>query len=213
MERRSDTEIHALRHFFANRDTQHKTSPSSKTLTEASVLINLQLPDAVRNDRTRRDLQGNIAVHLDVVAVLHTHLRIHVQIRSDSEPDEFRHFWMDELIITQLQEEHKHKLYYCLLDFHKIKNSEVNYLLKLEMVIRLKRITHTFTEFPRKLFSPNTPPKLHCFFFFRLMVHELVVKILSFTTASSSARFCSCFTSLCCMSTCLMQRDAGRVSH
>lgn len=117
MERRSDTGIHALGHSFANRDTQH-TSPSSNTLTEASILINLQLPDAVRNDRTRRDLQGNIAVHLDVVAVLHTHLGTRVQTRSDSEPDEFRYFWMDELIIAQL------KFSYCLLDFHKVKNKK-----------------------------------------------------------------------------------------
>ena len=157
-------------------DTHKDRSPSSNTLTEASILINLQLPDAVRNDRTRRDLQGNIAVHLDVVAVLHAHLRIHVQTRC------YNNCW--------------------------IMLNDVNYFLMLP-----EMITHTLTEFPRKFFSANMPPKLHCSFFLRLMVHELVVKILSFTTASSSARFCSCFTSLCCMSTCLIQTDAGRVSQ
>lgn len=44
-------------------------------LTILSFFFDHQLEDAVRNDRTGWDLQGNVTVCLNVCAVLHTHLR------------------------------------------------------------------------------------------------------------------------------------------
>lgn len=53
------------------------------TLTILSVLFNLQFQDAVRDDCTRGDLHGNIAVNLNAVAILHTHLRAHIHTHMD----------------------------------------------------------------------------------------------------------------------------------
>jgi len=47
-------------------------------LTILPIFFNLQLQDAESNDCTGGDLQGNIAVYLYVVAVLRTHLRLHM---------------------------------------------------------------------------------------------------------------------------------------
>ncbi|KAF3854171.1 hypothetical protein F7725_022226 [Dissostichus mawsoni] len=46
---------------------------------------------------------------------------------------------------------------------------------------------------------------MHCSLFFWVMEQGVVVRILSFTTASTSCRFSICFTSLFCMSTSLTQ--------
>ncbi|TNN88098.1 hypothetical protein EYF80_001679 [Liparis tanakae] len=54
--------------------------------------------------------------------------------------------------------------------------------------------------------SHSIPWKVHCSFLVWVMEQELVVRILSFTTASTSARFSSCCTSGFCMSTSLMTR-------
>lgn len=43
-------------------------------LTILSILSDLQLQDAVCNDGTGWDLQGNVTVCLNVCAVLHRHL-------------------------------------------------------------------------------------------------------------------------------------------
>lgn len=63
--------------FITTHVVYHKHS-HSHTLTVLSVFFNLQFQDAVRDDCTRRDLHGNIAVYLNAVAVLHTHLGAHI---------------------------------------------------------------------------------------------------------------------------------------
>lgn len=63
----------------------------------------------------------------------------------------------------------------------------------------------TLTELPSKLRRLRTPWKPHCCFLLRVTEHGLVVRIRSFTTASTSARFSSCCTSTWCMSTSLIQ--------
>lgn len=67
----------------------------------------------------------------------------------------------------------------------------------------------TLTEFSSMPMSLSTPRMLHWSFLIMVTEQELVVRILSFTTASTSSRFFSCCTSTCCLSTFLKRGRSG----
>lgn len=54
--------------------SQLPLSDRTCTLTKVSILFNLQLQDAVRNDCAGRNLQGDVAVYFNAVAFLQAHL-------------------------------------------------------------------------------------------------------------------------------------------